>query len=408
MVKMWVSSKANFYCTVLIWTINTFIVKTDGCSIECDLSVERICLDNLNGMVEPDCNGFFGCKNSTQPCRSDCPPENPVLSKDGLSCSSCDEKGNCQKCKESEFWCSEEGSCKQRQASCGQKCPSMLYPVLSNSKKECSPCPETHRWCALEEKCFHSESETCNGTCYSVGFRLCPKSKTCRLFGTPCDSLPQKERPKKDKKVKVPENAIKSSSGKLCNSNLDAALKTSNGSFYVFKGRKYWKLNHTKVATGYPKRISEGWKGLPGNLDAAVTWGVNGDSFFFKGNRYWKFTNEVLVSGYPKNISGWNGLPSNLDAALEWFDNEHLYFFKGPQYWKYSMEEKRVKPGYPKNITNSWPDIPNQIDVAFQWINNKIYFFKSGRYWRVDDAALSSQEEGPPYPRNVSGWWFGC
>ena len=147
---------------------------------------------------------------------------------------------------------------------------------------------------------------------------------------------------------------------------------------------------------------------MPGNLDAAVTWGVNGDSFFFKGNRYWKFANASLVSGYPKNISEWNGLPSNLDAALEWFDNEHLYFFKGAKYWKYSMVEKRVKPGYPKKITNSWPDIPNQIDVAFQWINKKIYFFKSGKYWRVNDATLSSQEDGPPYPRNVSGWWFGC
>ena len=91
---------------------------------------------------------------------------------------------------------------------------------------------------------------------------------------------------------------------------------------------------------------------MPGNLDAAVTWGVKGDSFFFKGNRYWKFSNRVLVSGYPKNISEWNGLPSNLDAALEWFDNEHLYFFKGAKYWKYSMVEKRVKPKYPKKITN--------------------------------------------------------
>ena len=171
------SSRANL-CFLL--SLNFFIFYSDGCSLECNLPAERICLDNLHGMVEPDCTGFFGCKNSTEPCGSDCLPEYPVLSKGGLSCScsSCDEKGNCQKCKEGEYWCSEEVICKQREASCGQKCPSTLYPVLSISKEECSPCPETHRWCSLEQRCFHSESETCNGTCYSFGFRLCPKSKT--------------------------------------------------------------------------------------------------------------------------------------------------------------------------------------------------------------------------------------
>ena len=281
-----------------------------------------------------------------------------------------------------------------------------MYPVLSNNKENCSPCPETHRWCSLEQRCFHSESETCNGTCYSVGFRLCPESKTCHLIGTPCASIPQREKPKKA--VKSPDSTIKPRYGKLCNSNLDAALKTSDNSIYIFKDRKYWKLNHTKVAAGYPRLISEGWKGLPRNLDAAVTWGVNGDSFFFKGNRYWKFSNGRLAADYPKNISEWNGLPSNVDAALEWSDNKHIYFFKGAQYWKYSMEENTVKTEYPKKIATSWPNIPNAVDLAFQWINNKIYFFKSGKYWRVNDATLSSQEDGPPYPRNVSGWWFGC
>ena len=72
----------------------------------------------------------------------------------------------------------------------------------------------------------------------------------------------------------------------------------------------------------------------------------------------------------------------------------------GNTVWK----KKRVKPRYPKKIAESWPDIPNQIDVAFQWIYYKIYFFKSAKYWRVDDATLSSQENGPSYPRNVNGW----
>ena len=49
----------------------------------------------------------------------------------------------------------------------------------------------------------------------------------------------------------------------------------------VVSGEYYWKLADTEVMPGYPRRISEGWGGLPSNLDAALSW-PDGKIYFFK------------------------------------------------------------------------------------------------------------------------------
>ena len=53
---------------------------------------------------------------------------------------------------------------------------------------------------------------------------------------------------------------------------------------YYFAGKLYWRFNEKrqKMDKGYPKKISPIWKGLPPNLDSALTW-RNGVTYFFKG-----------------------------------------------------------------------------------------------------------------------------
>ena len=68
----------------------------------------------------------------------------------------------------------------------------------------------------------------------------------------------------------------------LCQSGaIDAVTRISSGRTFVFKGDYYWKVETSGLADGYPRRISQDWDSLPGNLDAVVTW-ADGKTFFFK------------------------------------------------------------------------------------------------------------------------------
>lgn len=52
----------------------------------------------------------------------------------------------------------------------------------------------------------------------------------------------------------------------LCkDTKIDAIFNTADDQTFVFKGNKYYLLTADAVADGYPKLISEGWPGLPGN-----------------------------------------------------------------------------------------------------------------------------------------------
>lgn len=68
----------------------------------------------------------------------------------------------------------------------------------------------------------------------------------------------------------------------LCqDSSVDSVTRISDGSTYVFKGNYYWRIEANGIADGYPRRISADWDGLPGHLDASLTW-ADGKTFFFK------------------------------------------------------------------------------------------------------------------------------
>ena len=127
-------------------------------------------------------------------------------------------------------------------------------------------------------------------------------------------------------------------------------------------------MNKESVEEGYPRKISNDWRGLPSHLDAAFTWENAGATFFFKGNKYWKFLNKSPAPGYPKNMNegiyGFPGIPSDVDSAFIWGGNGKIYFTKDEMYWKFDPEKEPPvqKSQYPKPISK-W-GLPQSIDGA--------------------------------------------
>lgn len=127
-----------------------------------------------------------------------------------------------------------------------------------------------------------------------------------------------------------------------------------------FKGDQYWRTSGTSVDCGYPIQISDGWPGLPNNIDAAVLWGGNSKGYFFKGTKYWRYNpiTETTEDGNLDTNRHWRGYDQgSVDAAFQW-SSGHTYLFKGEQYWRYNDEQDRVDPGYPRRTSKYWFSCP--------------------------------------------------
>ena len=44
----------------------------------------------------------------------------------------------------------------------------------------------------------------------------------------------------------------------------------------------YLHIDGPTLIAGYPKKISQGFTGIPNNIDSAFVWGGNGKIYFFK------------------------------------------------------------------------------------------------------------------------------
>ncbi|XP_020038091.1 vitronectin [Castor canadensis] len=133
----------------------------------------------------------------------------------------------------------------------------------------------------------------------------------------------------------------------LCSRNpFDAFTDLKNGSLFAFRGQYCYELDEASVRPGYPKLIRDVW-GIEGPIDAAFTRiNCQGKTYLFKGSQYWRFEDGVLDPDYPRNISdGFSGIPNNVDAALalpahSYNGRERVYFFKGKQYWEYEFQHQ--------------------------------------------------------------------
>ncbi|CAI9162691.1 unnamed protein product [Rangifer tarandus platyrhynchus] len=248
----------------------------------------------------------------------------------------------------------------------------------------------------------------------------------------------------------------------------DAFTDLKNGSLFAFRGLYCYELDEKAVRPGYPKLIRDVW-GIEGPVDAAFT-RVNcqGKTYLFKGSLYWRFEDGVLEPDFPRNISdGFKGIPDDVDAALalpahSYNGRERVYFFKGNHYWEYVFQQQPSQEecegssqpaafkhfalmqrdswedifrllfwggpsggaGQPRLISRDWLGLPRRLDAAMAghiYVSGSAPSFpqakmtKSARRHRKRYRSLRSRGRGRgrsrsqnPYRRSRSTWlsWF--
>ncbi|XP_039107589.1 vitronectin [Hyaena hyaena] len=206
-----------------------------------------------------------------------------------------------------------------------------------------------------------------------------------------------------------PETSESPAEEELCSGKpFDAFTDLKNGSLFAFRGQYCYELDEKAVRPGYPKLIRDVW-GIEGPIDAAFTRiNCQGKTYLFQGYQYWRFEDGVLDPDYPRNISeGFKGIPDNVDAALalpahSYSGRERVYFFKGRQYWEYEFQQQPSQEecegsslsavfehfallqrdswesffellfwtgssggaSEPRLISRDWPGVPRQVDAA--------------------------------------------
>nr|XP_056714740.1 hemopexin [Euleptes europaea] len=190
---------------------------------------------------------------------------------------------------------------------------------------------------------------------------------------------------------------------------VDAALRIHHlakedvhDNVYLFQGKHVWAYAHGKLRDGYPHLIEDDFKGVPGDLDAAVECHPKECAaetlLFFKGSRVLSYD---LKTGVLKERM-WPAV-ANCSATLRWL--ERYYCFQGIRFLRFDPVTGAVPPGrYPLDARDYFMRCPGRGESCghgqgvrrsdrcsgqpFQAFSSddsgRIYAFRGGKYYRVD------------------------
>ena len=103
------------------------------------------------------------------------------------------------------------------------------------------------------------------------------------------------------------------------------------------------------------------------NYDAVFTYGYDNKTYYLRLNVYlYDDSKRRIASGYPRKIDDvFKGVPSNITAVFTWGKDGKTYFFKGPLYYKYDDKSKKVESGYPQKSAQRWKNMPLLFESIF-------------------------------------------
>lgn len=118
------------------------------------------------------------------------------------------------------------------------------------------------------------------------------------------------------------------------------------------KGKYYWKTIRFQLQAGYPRLISDGFRGLDeqhfftGHLNAAFVFSGDNRTYFVKDTMVWRLNVNVEFLGsieheYPQFVSSWLKIGDKITAAIQWI-NGQTYFFSHHIYYRYDHRNHRV------------------------------------------------------------------
>lgn len=121
----------------------------------------------------------------------------------------------------------------------------------------------------------------------------------------------------------------------------------------LFQGKHYWKTIRFQLQTGYPRLISDGFRGLDeqrfftGHLDAAFVYSGDNHTYFIKDAMVWRlnsfkeFTSSI-DNDYPQFVARWLHIGEKITGALRW-TNGRNYFFSHRSYYRFDHVHHRVR-----------------------------------------------------------------
>ncbi|XP_054829504.1 hemopexin [Eublepharis macularius] len=182
----------------------------------------------------------------------------------------------------------------------------------------------------------------------------------------------------------------------------DAVTLDETGTMLFFKGDVVWK-----GFTGPAEPINASWPEIHGPVDAALRIhrldhpDVHDNVFLFRGKRVWAYAQGKLRGGYPKLIEKeFKGVPGDLDAAVECHPKEcaaeTILFFKGSQVLSYDLKTGVLKE-------REWPAVAN-CSSAVRWLE-RYYCFQGIRFVRFDPVTGSVP---PRYPLDARDYFMRC